>query len=344
MAKLSILQFIRDQSWKVEPVERVDLTGKTVVVVGANVGLGFEATKHLASMNPKRLVLGCRSEKNGREALGAIQATAGFTGKAELALVDLSIFSSVSSFAEGFLRDGSQIDLLVYNAAVLVRQYSATADGWEQSLQVNHLSTMLLTILLLPCLLRAASSGSSPNPRVVIVASEAHFWASVSREELESEKILDKLNDEARCTASVMAGRYGLSKLLNVLFVRELAKRLPADSPVIVVSVNPGYCKSQLTRNLNFFFLILSKFMEFALARTTEEGSRQLVWAAVGGAGREAELRGGYVSKADLTEVSDFVLSEDGASAQTRIWEESAEILSGVDATFKVTINGLLSK
>ncbi|KAI0267300.1 hypothetical protein BC834DRAFT_968824 [Gloeopeniophorella convolvens] len=345
MAKYSTLQFIHEHwSWKPKPVERADLTGKTVVVVGANVGLGFEATKHLASMNPKRLVIGCRSEKRGREALEAIQATPGFAGKAELALVDLSIFASVSSFAEGFLRDGSQIDILVYNAAVLMHHYSATGDGWEQSLQVNHLSAMLLTVLLLPCLLRAASSGSSRNPRVVIVSSAVHFWTNVSSEELASNKILDKLNDKEYCTSSVMVNRYNWSKLLNVLFVRELAKRLPADSPVVVVSVNPGYCKSELRRNLSPIFRILDRLMEFALAFTTEEGSRQLVWAAVGGAGREAELRGGYVSKADLTEVSDFVLSEDGASTQKRIWEESVEILSHVDSTFRITANELLDK
>ena len=59
---------------------------------------------------------------------------------------------------------------------------------------------------------------------------------------------------------------------------------------------------------------------EVFLARTTEQGSRQLVWAAVGGAGREFELRGGYVSKADLQEVSDYVLSDEGAAVQTRVW------------------------
>ena len=69
MGRLTFLGFIKDQRWKVAPVEHVDLTGKTVVVVGANVGLGFEAAKHFASMNPKRLVLGCRSQEKGQVAL-----------------------------------------------------------------------------------------------------------------------------------------------------------------------------------------------------------------------------------------------------------------------------------
>ena len=108
--------------------------------------------------------------------------------------------------------------------------------------------------------------------------------------------------------------------VLNVFFVRELTKRLPANSPVIVTAVNPGYCKSQLGRNLSPILYILSKIGEAFLARTTEEGSRQVVWAAVGGAGREFELRGGYVSMADLHEVSDYALSDEGVAVQARLW------------------------
>ncbi len=69
MGQLTFFHFVRDQFWKVLPVEHVDLTGKTVVVIGANVGLGFEAAKHFASMNPKRLVLGCRSQEKGQAAV-----------------------------------------------------------------------------------------------------------------------------------------------------------------------------------------------------------------------------------------------------------------------------------
>ena len=69
-------------------------------------------------------------------------------------------------------------------------------------IQVNHLSSVLLTVLLLPCLLKAASSGTSPNPRVVVVSSEAHYQANFSEEEVKSAKILDKLSDKDYCTHS----------------------------------------------------------------------------------------------------------------------------------------------
>jgi len=340
MGRVSFLKFIQDQRWVVAPAEHVDLTGKTVVVVGANVGLGFEAAKHFASMNPKRLVLGCRSQQKGQAALQAIQAT-GFKG-AELALVDLCQFASVSAFADTFTRDGSQIDILVYNAAVAMAKYSATGDGWEESIQVNHLSAMLLTVLLLPCLLRAASSGTSPNPRVVIVSSDVHYWAKLSKEEVESEKILQKLSDKDHCTFRVMTARYELTKLMNVFFVRELTKRLPANSLVVVTAVNPGYCKSELRRHLPFVIRIFDRIMEAMLARTTEEGSRQLLWAALGGAGREFELRGAYVSMANVQEVSDYALSDEGAAVQTRVWDESVEILSHAEPKFESNVRDIL--
>ncbi|KAI0002530.1 hypothetical protein BJV74DRAFT_973541 [Russula compacta] len=341
MGQRTFLKFVQDQYWKVDPVERVDLTGKTIVVVGANVGLGFEASKHFASMNPKRLILGCRSQEKGQAAVQAIQA-AGFKN-AELALVDLARFASVSAFADNFIRDGSQIDILVYNAAVAMQQYTATADGWEEMIQVNHLSAVLLTVLLLPCLFKAASSGTSSNPRVVIVSSDAHFMAKFSKEEVESDKILQKISDKGHCTTRVMFGRYPLSKLLNVFFVRELTKRLPANSPVIVTAVSPGYCKSQLRRHLSFFVSILDGIMEAFLARTTEEGSRQLIWASIGGAGREFELRGAYVNKSNLQEVSDYALSDEGAAVQTRLWDESVEILSQAEPKFENNVREILS-
>jgi hypothetical protein len=108
--------------------------------------------------------------------------------------------------------------------------------------------------------------------------------------------------------------------VLNIFLVQELTKRLPANSPVIVTAVNPGYCKSQLARYTSLVTRMFLKIMEVTLARTTEEGSRQLVWAAVGGAGREFELRGGYVSTASLQEVSDYALSDEGTVVQSRLW------------------------
>lgn len=150
MGRLTILEFIYGQLAKVPPVVTVDLTGKTVMVVGANTGLGFEASKHFARMNPARLVLTARSPSKGRAAverrfipsrkqititlkphLGIKQETG--CQSVELGNLDLSRFSSVKEFADKFLKDEGRLDILVQNAAVSPAGYEESSDGWESA-------------------------------------------------------------------------------------------------------------------------------------------------------------------------------------------------------------------
>src|SRR5882762_2703352 len=110
------------------------------------------------------------------------------------------------------------------------------------------------------------------------------------------------------------------SAVLNVLFVRELTKRLPQKTRLIVDAVNPGFCKSNLRSNLPTWLKILFGLQELFLGRTTEEGSRRLVLGALGYQDREDELHGAYVSECELQEVSDYALSPEGEEVQKRIW------------------------
>ena len=107
--------------------------------------------------------------------------------------------------------------------------------------------------------------------------------------------------------------------MLNVFFARGLSERLH-DKPLIVNSVNPGFCYSTLRRNITglgawFFWL-----MELALARTSEQGSRQLIWACIGGKDNIDRLRGAYISSMQIQEPSDLVVNEEGKRIQTRLW------------------------
>ncbi|KAI0046698.1 short-chain dehydrogenase [Auriscalpium vulgare] len=339
MGRFSFRKFIVDQLEPVPPVEACDLSGKTVLVVGANVGIGFETAKHFAAMGPANLVLACRSLKKGEDAARAITVDTGFKG-IFVRQVDLSVSESVIVFAEAVELEFKTIDIYVYNAATLHPDYGQTSDGWERTLQVNHISCVSLTVLLWKCLLRAYCPGN--RPRAVIVSSDVHYWTTFDSGALCSPNIIEKLNEEEYCASAVMERRYSDSKLLNVLFVRELAALIPFDSPVIPVAVTPGYCKSSLRRNYTLLSSIFDSLMERVLARTAEEGARQLVWAAVGGARRENELRGAYVADAGLKEVSDFVLSEEGEQVQKRVWEETMRILSTVSPRF-VEAAGALS-
>ena len=107
--------------------------------------------------------------------------------------------------------------------------------------------------------------------------------------------------------------------VLNVLFARELSKRL-RDKPLIVNTVNPGFCHSELARNitgLQGWYMWLRKIL---LARTTEQGSRQLIWASIGGKDNIDQLHGAYISSMQVKEPSDFVVSDEGKDAQTILW------------------------
>ncbi|KAI0273677.1 hypothetical protein BC834DRAFT_855024 [Gloeopeniophorella convolvens] len=342
MGRLSFRKFLAEQWDPVPPVEHTDLSGKIVLVVGANVGLGFEAAKHFARMNPGKLVLACRTYKKADEAAQAIREVVGATNT-ESRAVDLSSFESVNRFAEEYVQDGGRLDIFVYNAGVSFQTYALTGDGWETSLQVNDLSSMLLTVLLFPAMLKSASSGSSP--RAVIVSSDTHYWSRILPDQIASPNILEKLNDADYCSSpNIMTGRYALSKLINVLFVRELTARLAPDSPLIINAVNPGLCHSNLRRNTSFSRSLFGTFLLAIAGHTAEEGSRDLIWASVGGRNRENELRGAYVSGAGLKEVSDFVLSDEGQAVQKRIFDEAVAILSDVSPRFSVVLTEVLSK
>ena len=107
--------------------------------------------------------------------------------------------------------------------------------------------------------------------------------------------------------------------MLNVFFARGLSERL-RDKPLIVNAVNPGFCHSAFRRNWKGLKAWLAWPIETLLARTTEQGSRQLIWACIGGKDSIDQLRGAYISSMRVQESSDFVVSEEGKRAQTKLW------------------------
>ena len=147
MAKYSFLQFVREQWGRPVPLVTEDLTGKVVMVTGANIGLGFEAAKRFASMNPERLVIACRSEAKGKKAVEGssfvrpshfdtdgvrieIQEYTKFEN-VELFIIDLASYASVSAFCEKVEREVPRLDILVENAALSQDEFIPTSDRWE---------------------------------------------------------------------------------------------------------------------------------------------------------------------------------------------------------------------
>ena len=109
------------------------------------------------------------------------------------------------------------------------------------------------------------------------------------------------------------------SIVLNVFFARGLSERL-LDKHLIVNAVNPGFCHSELSRNTKGIKALILRLIKKLLARTTEQGSRQLIWACIGGKDNIGQLRGAYISSMEVREPSDSVISEEGKGAQDKLW------------------------
>jgi len=341
--RFSFWSFVAEQ-WKPQPpVLKVDLTGKTVIVLGANTGIGFEASKHFAAFNPERLILACRNQSKGQAAVDKLKVETGYS-KAELWIIDLADFNSVKQFADKFERDGGRLDILVENAAIGSSTYTATKDNWDISLQVNHLSTSLVALLLLPAMIKTAQQHST-IPRIVVVSSGAFHWVTIGKDMYEDPDVLKTIGSAEYCSdPKKMRGRYPLTKLFNVFFARALNDHLSSSTPLIVNSVSPGYCYSELRREFSGLRAVIDWFMEKALAFTAEVGSRRLVWAALSYQDQPDKLRGAYLSNFEIVEVSDFILSPEGAKMQERSWDELVEILGKVDPRVTAIVDKYLSR
>ncbi|HSY20977.1 MAG TPA: SDR family NAD(P)-dependent oxidoreductase, partial [Polyangiaceae bacterium] len=186
-------------------VER-DLEGTFIVVTGANTGIG-RATAIALARRGASLVLGCRSEEKTRPVLDEIRACG--NGSAEFVPLDLSSLESVRAAAARILGIARPIDRLVNNAG-MAGQRGLTRDGFELAFGTNHLGHFLLTMLLYPALRRA------DRARIVNVSSQAHYDVSGID--------FDAVRQRTKSITGVH--EYGVSKLANVLFTKELARRL----------------------------------------------------------------------------------------------------------------------
>ncbi|KAJ7494433.1 hypothetical protein B0H11DRAFT_2004600 [Mycena galericulata] len=298
------------------PVIKADLTGKVVCVIGANTGVGFEAAKHFATMNPAKVILGCRSLEKGQAALNALKRDSGFQN-AEVGLIDLASFASVQAFAKNFASHNDKLHYLVLNAAVVLEEFTLTdKDGYETMVQVDVLSQALLSLHLLPQLFAAASA--SFTPRVVVVTSGVHGMTTLDDELIQAAAPCKKLSEQTYEFSALR--RYSDVKLFNIFFARELQARLLSSSPALTVhSLSPGNCISELNRNMTGEIgEQIAKSKQDAY--TTEEGSRSLIFGALGG--KEEEMKGTYSNMSEVSATSEFSNSEKALEVQKKLWDE----------------------
>jgi len=201
------------------------MQGKTVLVTGANAGIGFGVAAGLAQMGA-RVVMVARNRQKGETAQADIQQKTG-NADVHLLLADLSEMVQIHALAKDFRAQFDALHVLVNNAAVIPQQRTESPDGYEMQFAVNHLAYFLLTNLLLDVLIQSAPA------RIVNVSSGVHFGGRINFDDLHSKK-------SYRPT-----GVYANTKLMNVMFTYELARRLNGRG-VTVNAVHPGEIATQL--------------------------------------------------------------------------------------------------
>jgi NAD(P)-dependent dehydrogenase (short-subunit alcohol dehydrogenase family) len=236
-----------------------DMQGKTVIVTGANSGIGYVTARELAKMGA-RVMMVCRSQSKGEAARQRIMQEAPDAPQSELVLADFASLASVRRAATELLERCPRIDVLVNNAGLFVSEPLTSADGYELTFAVNHLAPFLLTNLLLERIIASAPA------RIVNVSSYAHVTGNV------------KIPQIASPQRGNIAQAYGDSKLCNILFTNELARRLQGTG-VTANSLHPGAVATNFAADARgafaFFFRLARPFM-----LTPEQGAATSIYLA----------------------------------------------------------------
>ena len=278
------------------------LDGKTVVITGGNTGIGKETAVDLAKRGA-RVIIGCRNLEKGKAALKEIQERSGSTD-VFLEKIDLASLDSVRKFAKSILKSERRLDILINNAGVMACDYQKTEDGFEMQFGTNHLGHFLLTMLLLDLIKKSAPS------RIINVSSLGHSMGSgkINFDDIHWEK-----------TYSAWPAYYN-SKLANVLFTRELSKRLEG-SHVTANSLHPGAVRTELGRHTIYSSAIFYPIIWYT-CKTPEQGAQTTIYCAVA---EEMEgVSGKYLADCAIKEPSKGAQDDDAAR---KLWDLSLKLV-----------------
>ena len=264
-------------------------TSKTIVITGGTSGLGLEAAVKYLSLGATTIVLGVRNRAKAAVAAATISTRAApHNGIIKIFDLDMESSASVKAFATRVEKEIGRVDVALLNAGVYMRNHELSKEGWEKTLQVNTLSTALLALLLLPHLKRCKEETGEPA-HLTITSSGLHSAAKEEWFEIpKSGTVLEKLSDEENFNRDK---QYPSSKLLVEYMVQELATLATTENgevEVVVNSVCPGACKSDLGRQFDGFWEKIMVWIFMAVfTRSTEAGSRSLVSATATGVGAQ---------------------------------------------------------
>ncbi|KAI0547643.1 NAD(P)-binding protein [Xylaria curta] len=316
-------QFIYSQLFITPKPPSHSFAGQTIIVTGANSGLGLESARYYFKLGATKLILGVRTPSKGKAAKEDILKSVGSRTDGASAIevwnIDVSSTESVLAFAQR-VKDLPRIDVLLCNAGVNYKQYQLD-EGFERSMQINVLNTFLLALPLLPKLRETKAQFSDSSPHITIVSSDAYRLTKFV--EINTPDIYEAFNNKSTFNGQA---RYQDSKLLQVLVHREIVKRLAKHesgaSPITFNLVTPGLCVSNIDNKDGKYGLGM-RLVHKLFYRTTEVGARTLVHATYAG----PETHGGYLADQRLAEMESWILTDMGRRAQLKAYEQTMAIL-----------------
>ncbi|KAA1473014.1 NAD(P)-binding protein [Dentipellis sp. KUC8613] len=320
----------RNQALPLPQLERYGLAGKVTIVTGGNTGIGYEIAKGLAANGAERVIIACRNEQKGAQAVKTLtEGTGRAAGIVECWPLDLASLASVRSFARRFLESGLPLHLLVNNAAVNFVPKMATEDGLDLILQVDHLAPLLLSILLYPALQRA---GDKKHPsRCLWVSSELAGMAPyIGAKDSHPIRTLNQMAHEE----TDIRVPYQNAKISSIMTACEYARRMPASANVLVAVAMPGLVATELGQKDVHGENFKPKDLEALLKmkpRTREEGARNILVPATypvdkvwGDNRKNVPL---FIQMEAVESLKGF--SEDCANEELRkvVWDDSMAVL-----------------
>ncbi|HEX2908828.1 MAG TPA: SDR family oxidoreductase [Phototrophicaceae bacterium] len=277
------------------------MDGKVVLITGATNGIGKVAALELAKMGATVVLVG-RNQAKTQATVDEIKNGSG-SSQIESLIADLSVMSEVRRLAEEFKAKYTRLDVLLNNAGAVFADRQETDDGYEMTFALNHLSYFLLTNLLLDLLKASAPA------RIVNVSSGAHMGGRLNFEDLNRQKGYGLGG----------YGAYGQSKLANVMFTYELARRL-AGTGVTATVLHPGFVATGFGRNVPGLMARLMPLMH-RLALTPEEGAQTMIFLA--SSPNVEGVTGKYFDKCKVVSSSKASYNE---ADQRQLWAVSEEM------------------
>ncbi|MFN8530715.1 MAG: SDR family oxidoreductase [Anaerolineae bacterium] len=286
------------------------LSGKTAVVTGATNGIGKVTALELAKQGARVIVVG-RSAEKVEQTVSEIKTAAG-NPNINGVVADLSLMADVRALAVTLKASYPRIDLLINNAGAYFTARELTSEGLERTFALNHISYFLLTTLLLDTLIASAPV------RIVNVSSDAHSAAALDFDDLQAEKSFNGF------------GMYSRSKLMNLYFTYELARRLAARGitadQVSVNAVHPGFVdsgffKGKKSRATMIVNLIKPLFKVMKVMVSPDQGAQTTLYVAT--SPETAGISGAYFSNSKLAKSNPVSYDE---SAAKRLWAISEQI------------------